>query len=135
VDVDRVEKYLQELIVWASTRPDIQGVAVVGSYARGAATESSDVDLIILALHPEQLIRDRNWIRIFGKISRQQIEEYGGLSSIRVWYSDGREIEYGITHVSWADVPLDQGTHRVISNGMRILFERRQILSQHLYKS
>ena len=129
--VDQVETFLKDFIVWASSQSTIQGVALVGSYARNAAKETSDVDLVILAGHPEQLLQSTTWINLFGEVSRQQTEEYGVLTSIRVWYSDGREIEYGITNENWADIPLDLGTQRVISDGMRVLFERTPILSQH----
>jgi predicted nucleotidyltransferase len=134
MQADQVDVFLHNFITWASSQPDIQGVALVGSYARGAATESSDVDLVILAQNPEQYLQDQHWVGRFGEISRQQIEEYGILTSIRVWYSDGREIEYGITNDHWADIPLDEGTRQVIADGMRVLFERRPILSQHQHK-
>ena len=134
MQVDEVEAFLRNFVTWASSRPDIQGVALVGSYARNAATESSDVDLVILVRRPELYLQDQNWIRLFGEVSRQQIEEYGALTSIRVWYSDGREIEYGVTSEHWADIPLDPGTQRVISDGMRVLFERGPVLSQHQHK-
>ena len=130
VKVDQVELFLRGFVTWASSQPDIQGVALVGSFARNTATDLSDVDLVILVQDPERYLHDQNWVRHFGETSRQQIEDYGALTSIRVWYSDGREIEYGITNVNWAAVPLDEGTRQVISDGMRVLFERRPLLSQ-----
>ena len=129
--VDQVAEFIQDFIAWVSSQPNIQGVALVGSYARNAATESSDVDLVILAKNPEQLILSASWVNLFGEVSRQQTEDYGALTSIRVWYSDGKEIEYGITNENWADVPLDPGTQQVMSDGMRVLFERKPVLSQH----
>jgi predicted nucleotidyltransferase len=45
----QVEQFLNEFTCWALTQGDIQGVALVGSYARGTATETSDVDLVLLA--------------------------------------------------------------------------------------
>ena len=131
MQVDQVELFLHDFIIWASAQPDIQGVALVGSFARNTATESSDVDLVVLVQDTEKYLQDPNWVRHFGETSGLQIEEYGALTSIRVWYSDGREIEYGITNENWAAVPLDEGTRQVISDGMRVLFERRPILSQH----
>jgi len=127
--MDKVEAFLSDLAIWAASQPDIEAVALVGSYARNAATDSSDIDLVILARDPERYLRDLDWTRNFGEVARQQIEAYGVLTSIRVWYVDGSEIEYGITNQHWADMPLDQGTRRVISDGMRVLFERRPLLS------
>jgi hypothetical protein len=64
-------------------------------------------------------------------IEKQQIEHYGLVTSIRVWYVDILEIEYGITDERWVSLPLDEGTRQVMADGIRILFERGNILSQH----
>ena len=44
---DKVHRFLNEFVEWAEMQPDIQAVALVGSHARNAATESSDVDLVV----------------------------------------------------------------------------------------
>ena len=131
MSVDSVNRFLDEFTAWAAAQPDIQAAALVGSYARNAATETSDIDLVIIASQPETYLQDVAWTRRFGQVRRQQVEDYGKVTSIRVWYADGREVEYGITNESWAALPLDEGTHRVISDGMRVLFERTPILSRH----
>lgn len=128
--MNKVEAFLSNLAAWAPSQPDIQAVALVGSHARNAATDTSDVDLVILARDPERYLQDLEWVRDFGEVDRQQIEPYGALTSIRVWYVDGPEIEYGITNEHWADLPLDEGTRRVVSDGLRVLFERRPLLSR-----
>ena len=69
----------------------------IGSYARNTAAETSDVDLIIITANPSQYFQNPDWILQFGVVEKQQVEDYGLLTSIRVWYIDGREIEYGIT--------------------------------------
>jgi len=129
---EKVDQFLIDFTGWASSQLDIVGLALVGSHARNAATETSDIDLVIIAAHPERYLRDWNWISNFGQVERQQTEDYGKLTSIRVWYEDGIEAEYGITDESWAGLPLDIGTREVISGGIRVLFERRNILSRHL---
>ena len=48
---------------------------------------------------------------------------------MRAWYSVGHEVEYGFTDETWSALPLDEGTKKVISGGMEILFERGPILS------
>jgi len=52
--VDQVELFLRDFGTWASSQPDILGVALVGSFARNAATTTSDVDLVILARDPQR---------------------------------------------------------------------------------
>jgi len=49
-----------------------------------------------------------------------------------VWYADGLEVEYGLTGEEWAADPLDPGSRRVMEGGMRVLFERGDLLSRHL---
>lgn len=128
---DNITRFLTEFSDWASAQSDIQAVALVGSHARNAATETSDVDLILIVDDPAGYLQDQTWVQQFGDIREQQLEDYGLLISIRVWYTDGREIEYGITDARWSAIPLDEGTQRVISDGMRVLFEREPILSRH----
>ena len=50
-----------------------------------------------------------------GKVERQQVEDYGKATSLRVWYEDWLEVEYGLTDETWAALPLDEGTQAVIS--------------------
>jgi predicted nucleotidyltransferase len=128
---DRINQFLDEFTKWAATQGDIRAVALVGSYASNAATDTSDVDLVVVVRQPAAYLRDAAWLHRFGSIDRHQLEYYGNVTSIRVWYSDGREVEYGMTDESWATVPLDEGTQRVISDGMHILFEREPLLSRH----
>lgn len=128
---EEFEQFISDFSKWANEQSDIQAVALVGSYARDAATDTSDVDLVILVQDPSRYLDDQTWLQQFGEIRQSQVEDYGRLTSIRAWYSDGREIEYGITGIDWAASPLDEGTRRVISDGMRILFEQTPILSQH----
>ena len=103
----------------------------MGSYARNAATETSDVDLVLITSQPDNYLMDLNWIQRFGQVDRHQLEDYGKLTSVRVWYIDGPEVEYGITDKSWAALPLDEGTREVLAGGMRVLFEKEKILSRH----
>jgi len=128
---DKISQFLNEVTIWASTQSDMQALALIGSYARNTATETSDVDLIIITANPGQYFQNSDWILQFGVVEKQQVEEYGLLTSIRVWYIDGREIEYGITDERWAAIPLDEGSRRVISDGMEVLFEKNHILTRH----
>jgi hypothetical protein len=64
------------------------------------------------------------WTQRFGKVTRQQRENYGKVRALRVWYSGGPEVEFGFTDITWLASPLDEGTRDVISGGMQILFQR-----------
>jgi predicted nucleotidyltransferase len=129
--IEDIREFLNTFVTWASRQPDVQGIALVGSFARGAAHEDSDIDLVILTDQPHPYLEDMQWIARFGIVEKVQTEEYGKLISIRVWYENGPEVEYGITRPDWAALPLDAGTQRVISDGMMVLFERGNVLSGH----
>ncbi len=129
--LNKTAEFIKEFTIWAQTQPDILALALVGSHARNAATETSDIDLVMITELSDHYLGDLSWIRGFGQVDRYQVEDYGKLISVRVWYKGGPEVEYGITDRSWAALPLDEGTQDVIIEGMRILFESEQILSRH----
>lgn len=127
----QVIDFIEDFMRWSKRRRDIRAVALVGSYAREAATETSDVDLVILADKPQEYITDTQWLRVFGRVIAQKVEDYGKLTSLRVWYESGLEIEYGFTTRDWAKTPLDAGTKQVIDGGMWVLFEKEVLLRPH----
>jgi predicted nucleotidyltransferase len=118
-----IQGFLSEIIHWAEARPDMRALTLVGSHARGTATSESDVDLVLITSQPEAYLEDTGWASAFGKIERQQIEDWGKVTSLRVWYADGREVEFGLTGPAWAAQPLDEGTRRVIADGVKILYD------------
>src|SRR5262245_11504980 len=97
----RVQSFLFEFKRWAATEIQIQAVALVGSHARGTASETSDVDLIVIVSPPNVYLEYRQWTELFGDVMRDQIEDYGACTSLRVWYSNGLEIEFGFCYASW----------------------------------
>jgi hypothetical protein len=124
-----VSAFLELFSRWASAQPDVKAVALVGSYARDAATEGSDVDLLILAADVIKYIRDQSWASLFGEVAECQEEDWGQVTSLRTFYRDGLEVEYGFSTPDWADVPMDAGSFRVVSDGMQILYDPLGILS------
>ncbi len=129
-----IHPFLQQVVSWAKVDPGLQAVALVGSYAHQAETEALDIDLVLIAAQPEAYLADTTWVQSFGDPLKQLVEDYGKLTSLRVWYSDGREVEFGLTGPGWMNLPLDAGTQRVIDDGMVILFERDQLISSRLSK-
>ena len=127
---EQVLAFLNEFSRWAASEPDILAIALVGSHARNEATNGSDVDLVIVAKEPKSYLDDTRWSERFGTIDRKQIEDYGKVTSLRVRYSSGHEVEYGFTDETWPAWPVDDGTRKVISGGMQILWERGGILSR-----
>ena len=131
MDAQSVESISMKVARWAAAQPDVLALALVGSYAKGYATEDSDIDLVLISRNPGRFLEDGDWITQFGKIEKCQLEYYGLVTSLRIWFAEGYEIEFGVTGERWVADPLDSGTSKVIQDGMRILFERDNILSLH----
>jgi len=127
---EQVRHFLGGFCRWAADQPDILAVALVGSYARNDATSDSDVDLIIVAFDPEIYLRDTSWAQRFGTISRQHLENYGNVTSLRVWYLGVMKSSTGFTDEAWCGFPLDEGTKKVVSGGMEVLGERGSMLTR-----
>jgi uncharacterized protein len=124
-----VTSFLQKIQAWALQQPGILAVALVGSHARRAARPDSDLDLVLLTTHPQDWIMNPDWTAAFGAVQLVQMEEWGLVTSLRVFYHNGLEVEFGITTADWAALPLDSGTAAVIANGMQILVDKGGLLA------
>ncbi len=115
-------------INWAESQPQIQLLALAGSHARGAAQADSDIDLVILADRPEDYLNETGWTETFGRVKTFQFEDWGKVTSLRAWYEDGMEVEFGFGKPDWAVDAEDVGTCKVIQDGIWILFSRSQTI-------
>lgn len=117
--------YKRLLTAWGRENRGIEAVLLVGSYARGENREDSDLDVVILAENRVELLENQEFIHKFGKVARTQTECYGACTSLRVWYKNGWELEFGLVLPSWAARPLDQGTRRVLEDGYLVLVDKK----------
>ena len=130
-----IEVLASALRVWAAQQPGILAIAIVGSHARGVARPDSDVDVIAIVDEPELYLKSPAWVERFGGVRRISKEDWGLVQSIRVHYAGGTEVEFGITVREWAGIdPLDPGTEKVVSNGMRLLYDPHALLEPLLLK-
>jgi len=121
-----------QINAWSESQSNIIAIALVGSYARGEATESSDVDLLIITSSPEAMINNPAWIENFGRPNKVNFEDWGKVQSIRSLYPNGLEVEFGITGKNWLAQPIDEGTVSVIKDDIQVVFEREGYLSAKL---
>ncbi len=123
-------QFLENFTAWAQEQSSIRGVSVVGSYARGTARANSDIDLVILCQNPKDFLDNQAWVQQWGEVQSSNEEDYGALTSLRVFYSSGLEVEFGLTSTEWASVPVDPGTREVVSDGMKILHDPESLFEQ-----
>lgn len=119
-----INRFLEAVKTWAAEDARLESVLLVGSHARGTNHAASDVDLMILTAAKDAMLRDQSWAARFGRVKRSRVESYGACTSVRVWYENGPEVEYGLVPPSWAGSPLDPGTARVLRDGYRVLQDR-----------
>ncbi|MBM3695129.1 MAG: nucleotidyltransferase domain-containing protein [Actinobacteria bacterium] len=126
-----ISALLDGVAAWAAQCPGVGAVALVGSYAGGRARPDSDVDLVVLATDPAVLLGDRGWLHRFGAPESVAVESWGAVTSLRVHYTDGLEVEWGLAAPLWAAVdPLDPGTARVVAAGLRPLYDPDGLLAR-----
>ena len=118
------EAFQAELRNWAQEDENMEALIVVGSHARGANRPDSDLDLVVITTGKPAMVETQDFPARFGKVAKQQTEYYGACTSVRAWYEDGREIEFGIVEPSWMDQPLDDGTRQVLRDGYEVIADR-----------
>jgi predicted nucleotidyltransferase len=127
---DKLQTLLNNLKQFAKKQYDIKAMALVGSYASGQQRVDSDVDIMILAVDPRLYLQDESWLEEFGTVNDIERERYGMVTSLRVWYLSGLEVEFSFSTPTWAKLPADPATVRVVQNGMQILHDPKGILMQ-----
>lgn len=120
---------VERLIAWSRTRPDVCALGIVGSYGRGTATGSSDLDVVVICEEPARFLNERSWLSEFGAYKSTEVETYGIVTSIFVDYDWGLEVEFGIAPRGWTDIPVDSGTAKVIGDGMIICYDPEGLLA------
>jgi hypothetical protein len=78
---------------------------------------------VLLTTEPKRCLEDTSWVSAFGTSRRIAVEHWGNVTSVRVHYDAGPEVEFGITTPDWAASPIDAGTRRVIQDGIVVLLD------------
>ncbi|HLO11653.1 MAG TPA: nucleotidyltransferase domain-containing protein [Pseudoneobacillus sp.] len=125
----KVEDLFKKFKEWAEHQSQIKGVAIVGSFARGDFHCNSDVDFVIISTNKEAMIKLILSDFHYDAVHHFQLEEWGILTSLRIFYENGLEVEYGIVTNEWVAEPLDEGTISVVDNGFLILLDKEPIFS------
>jgi len=128
--VAEVEVVLQSLVRWAERRSDVRGLALVGSWARQASHAGSDVDVVLLTHSPSIYIESDDWLVEVGGARLVRTRRWGAITERRFAQPSGLDADLGIGTAAWASPdPVDAGTRRVVSDGMRVLYDRDGLLA------
>ena len=125
-----MKQFFRQVKQWASMNPEIDCILLVGSYARNTAKTDSDIDLVIISNHKNELVQDCAIFAFFGPIRHKQIEYYGACTSWRIFYENGLEAEFGLVDRSWIQMPLDEGTAHVLQDGFQVLYDKYDYMKQ-----
>jgi hypothetical protein len=127
--IAQLDQVLAPVSAWARSRPDVLGLALVGSWACGRARQDSDVDLVLLVSEPQIFRRDERWMAEIRWLDRRVVgwhdADYGVAWSRHVRLQPACEIEFTFCDPSWAATdPVDPGTAAVVSGGCRPLLDK-----------
>ncbi len=87
------------------------------------------MDVVLVVRDPGRFFLSSDWVKSFGTVESFRDEDWGRLRSRRVYYVTGLEVEFGFTAADWASTdPVDPGTKRVVSGGLRCVYDPQTIL-------
>jgi predicted nucleotidyltransferase len=67
-DGEQPQQLLARLRAWTEAREDVRALILVGSVARGDARPDSDIDILLLAMHPAAYLESVDWVSEFGEV-------------------------------------------------------------------
>lgn len=80
---------------------------------------------------PGPYLEDHSWVEAFGEVESVTLESWGAVTSLRVRYAGGPEVELGVATTAWASTdPTDPGTARVVRDGLSVLADPRGVLRE-----
>jgi uncharacterized protein len=124
---------VQSVTEWASGQDVVSALALVGSYAYNRPRMGSDVDLVLLTNDPDKYTRDIDWVVSFDPRARLiRDQKWGPLRERRVRLRSGLQVELGVAPTTWAALPLDPGTEKVLRDGCQVLYDPKGILQTAL---
>ncbi|MFI1169251.1 nucleotidyltransferase domain-containing protein [Streptomyces sp. NPDC020801] len=131
--VAEIDDVIDRITHWAAGLDDIVGVLLVGSCARNAARPDSDIDIVLLTTDEPRYLLEDAWAVELGLGNLIRAQSWGPITERRHPTDSGLEVELGIGSPAWAKTdPVDPGTHRVVTDGARVLHDPAGILADLL---
>ena len=111
----------------------MRALALVGSWAYGAPDMDSDVDVVLLTDVPSYYIEHDDWFDELGDGHLMRTLPWGAITERRFRLRGGLEVEFDVGTPAWAAVDaLDDGTRKVVSDGMTVLYDPDLLLARLL---
>lgn len=118
---------------WAQGRPRRRRVGLAGFWAHGDARMDSDVDMVLLTEDRAPYLEDGVWVREVGGVELVWTRRWGTAAEKRFALPSGLEVELVLAPPSWAATdPVDEGTRRVVTDGVWVLYDPKGILAKLL---
>jgi uncharacterized protein len=131
-----IQAILDAIAAWAIVRDDIRGMALLGSWARGNPGPTSDIDIIFLSNRSREYRNGQSWLSEIDfpsagyRVLSRESADYGAVWSQHVHLAPATEVELTFASCSWAATsPIDDGTQRVVRDGLRIIFDKDNSLA------
>lgn len=115
---------------WTQEQHTCRALAVADSWANAVARPTSDLDLLILTSDLSGWVIQAGWLSELAKrlgfsCSGAVLDPHGVAKSWRAWLGQDVELELTFADLSWANIsPVDPGTRRVVSAGIRPLVDK-----------
>ncbi|HEX9415962.1 MAG TPA: aminoglycoside 6-adenylyltransferase [Gaiellaceae bacterium] len=131
---------IEDLVsAWARDEENIRALAVVGSQARTEtpADDWSDLDLVVFARNPGELIDREDWVARFGSVRITFLEDtaVGGQRERRVLYETGEDVDFAVVPAELLDRldrPSATALADVTARGIRVLLDKDGSLGRAL---
>ena len=91
----------------------------------------SDVDVVVLTENQAPYLEDDAWVYEMGGVELVWTRRWGPMTERRFALPSGLEVELGVAPPSWAATdPVDEGTRRVVTDGMSVVYDPKGILAR-----
>lgn len=124
------DSFLDRFAAWASARPDIRAVLLIGSRARTdrSADQWSDYDLVVITDGHDPVVEDTTWLPALGTplLTITESAAVGGLLERRVLFTDGLDADFVFIDVAQLRDLIDGGSdvRDALSRGHRWIVDK-----------
>ncbi|MFD1927496.1 nucleotidyltransferase domain-containing protein [Sporosarcina siberiensis] len=126
---EKANEFFIKFKEWSNKQDHINGVGILGSFARGDFHSKSDVDLTIISTNKDLTVITLQNEFENGTIKSVTQEEWGIVTFLRIIYDNELEVEYGVVTDKWVIEPLDERTKSVVTKGFKVLVEKDETFS------